>query len=57
MIQSKDESQAPIRILLADDHAIVRKGLRALLVTEPGLEVVAEAENGEQPVAEGFPRA
>jgi NarL family two-component system response regulator LiaR len=52
MVKSNDESQAPIRILVADDHAIVRKGLRALLVTEPDLEVVAEAENGEQAVAE-----
>ena len=41
-----------IRILIVDDHAIVRKGLRALLVTEPGVEVVGEAENGEQAVAE-----
>jgi len=41
-----------IRILIVDDHAIVRKGLRALLVTEPGLEVVAEAENGQQAIAE-----
>ncbi|HSJ52700.1 MAG TPA: response regulator transcription factor [Anaerolineae bacterium] len=41
-----------IRILLVDDHAIVRKGLRALLVTEPGLEVVGEAENGQQAIAE-----
>ena len=41
-----------IRVLIVDDHAIVRKGLRALLVTEPGLEVVGEAENGQQAVAE-----
>jgi two-component system, NarL family, response regulator LiaR len=52
MLNKGDESLAPIRVLLADDHAIVRKGLRALLVTEPDLEVVAEAENGEQAVAE-----
>lgn len=52
MLTKIDEGQAPIRILLADDHAIVRKGLRALLVTEPGLEVVAEAENGQQAIAE-----
>jgi len=35
-----------IRVLLADDHKIVREGLRALLNTKPGIEVVAEADNG-----------
>ncbi len=52
MVKTNDNDQAPIRVLIVDDHAIVRKGLRALLVTEPGLEVVGEAENGEQAVAE-----
>ena len=36
-----------IRIVLADDHAVVRSGLRMLLDSESGLEVVAEAENIE----------
>ena len=35
-----------IRILLADDHKIVREGMRALLAKEPEMEVVAEAGNG-----------
>jgi DNA-binding NarL/FixJ family response regulator len=35
-----------LRVLLADDHAIVRRGLRSLLETEPGLNVVAEAADG-----------
>jgi two-component system response regulator NreC len=35
-----------LRVLLADDHAIVRRGLRSLLETEPGLSVVAEAADG-----------
>ena len=35
-----------LRILLADDHALVRAGLRALLAELPGLEVVAEAGDG-----------
>jgi two-component system, NarL family, response regulator LiaR len=43
-------TSSPIRILLADDHAIVRKGIRTLLLSESGLEVVAEAENGEQAI-------
>lgn len=39
-----------IRILIADDHAIVREGLRALIATEPDLELVAEASDGIQAV-------
>ncbi len=39
-----------IRILLADDHGVVRHGLRVALEQEPDLEVVAEAENGDQAV-------
>jgi DNA-binding NarL/FixJ family response regulator len=37
-----------IRILLADDHPVVREGLRGMLSTEPGLEVVGEAGSGPQ---------
>jgi DNA-binding NarL/FixJ family response regulator len=37
-------------ILLADDHALVRQGLKALLMAEPDFEVVAEAETGRQAV-------
>lgn len=39
-----------IRILIADDHAIVREGLRALFATEPGMELVAEACDGVEAV-------
>jgi NarL family two-component system response regulator LiaR len=42
----------PIRVLVTDDHAIVRKGLRALLATEPRIEVVGEAHDGEQAITE-----
>ncbi len=37
-----------IRVLLADDHELVRQGLQALLATLPGIEVVAEAGNGRE---------
>ncbi|HEV7768385.1 MAG TPA: response regulator transcription factor [Thermoanaerobaculia bacterium] len=37
-------------MLLADDHAIVRRGMRALLETEPGIEVIAEAADGLEAV-------
>ena len=40
-----------IRILIADDHAIVREGLRALIATEPDLELVGEATDGIQAVS------
>ena len=43
---------APVlRLLIADDHSVVRAGLRALLEGEPDLEVVAEAGSGEEAVA------
>ena len=44
------DAERPIRVLMVDDHAVVRKGLCALLEREPGIEVVAEAENGERAV-------
>lgn len=39
---------APARILLADDHALVRRGVRLILDDEPDLEVVAEAGDGAE---------
>lgn len=39
-----------IRILIADDHEIVREGLRNLISKQPGMEVVAEAEDGRMAV-------
>ena len=43
-------SAAPVRILLADDHVVVRNGLRLVLDAEPDLEVVAEAGDGAEAV-------
>jgi DNA-binding NarL/FixJ family response regulator len=42
------------RILLADDHAMVRRGLRHILDAEPDLEVAAEAEDGREAVEMGI---
>ena len=41
-----------IRILLADDHTLMRSGIRALLEDEPGLTVIGEAEDGRSAVAQ-----
>jgi DNA-binding NarL/FixJ family response regulator len=43
-------SEGKIRILVADDHAVVRMGLVALIHSEPDLEVVGEADDGRQAV-------
>jgi two-component system response regulator NreC len=42
-----------IRVLLADDHAVLRSGLRALLNLEPDMEVVGEASNGREAIELG----
>lgn len=39
-----------IKVLLVDDQGLIRQGLRALLELEPDLEIVGEAENGEQAI-------
>ncbi len=39
-----------IRILIVDDHPVVRRGLMTLLATEPGFEIVGEASNGVEAV-------
>src|SRR5713101_7391419 len=44
------EGPKNIRILIADDHAIFRDGLRKLLESEPGMDVVGEAVNGDDVV-------
>jgi NarL family two-component system response regulator LiaR len=41
-----------IRVLVVDDHLVVRTGIRALLATEPDIEVVGEAGDGAEAVAE-----
>jgi DNA-binding NarL/FixJ family response regulator len=46
-----DLGASPARVLIADDHALVREGLRAVLEGEGGIEVVGEAGDGEEAVA------
>src|SRR5438093_391296 len=43
-------NSVPLRILVADDHDIVREGLRRLLTSQPGWEICAEAVNGREAV-------
>ena len=48
MPRSSNRSKEKIRILLADDHHIVREGIRQLLESEEDLQVIAEAADGEE---------
>jgi DNA-binding NarL/FixJ family response regulator len=45
-----EENAAPIRLLIADDHALVRRGLRSMLEQEPDFEIVGEAGDGRAAV-------
>ncbi|WP_313362885.1 response regulator transcription factor, partial [Microbacterium sp.] len=43
---------APIRVLLVDDHALLRAGFRTILDTQPDIAVVGEASTGAEAVAQ-----
>jgi two-component system, NarL family, response regulator LiaR len=43
-----DRASSAGRLLITDDHAMVREGIRTMLASEPDLEVVGEAENGQE---------
>ena len=43
-------NQTPIRVMLVDDHAVVRSGLSKFLMVYPDLELVGEADSGEEAV-------
>jgi CheY-like chemotaxis protein len=45
------DASPPIRVLVADDHTVVREGIRHVLEREPGFVVVAEAANGAEAIA------
>lgn len=45
---------SPIRVLIVDDHAIVRKGIRALLSTERDIQVIGEAGDGAEAVSQAL---
>lgn len=45
-----EERQSPIRVLIADDHTLVRQGIRMLLEAQPDLQVVGEASDGAESV-------
>ena len=51
MIQNSSNANGAIRVVLADDHDLVRSGIKALLSTVEGVEVVAEARNGNELLA------
>lgn len=50
MSEAPTPDTRPVRIVLADDHAVMRSGLRMLLEAEPGFEVVAEAGDAQSAV-------
>ena len=47
---AKERDAVPVRLLIADDHALVRSGLRSILKREPGFEIIGEAGNGREAV-------
>ena len=51
---ARKESPQPIRVLLADDHALFRDGVRALLEHEPDIAVVGEVEDGRAAVEQAL---
>ena len=50
MPRTRKDAPSELRILVADDHAVVRAGLSSLIDTEEGMRMVGEAENGEEAV-------
>jgi DNA-binding NarL/FixJ family response regulator len=51
MMEQSDRSTQRIRVLVADDHPVFRRGMRAILGAEPDTELVGEATDGEEAIA------
>lgn len=49
--RSPAQPPAPVAVLIADDHPVVREGLRGMLAAEPAIRVVAEAGTGDEAIA------
>src|SRR5438067_10409030 len=52
--ESSEKSRGFYKVLIADDHPIVREGLSAIINQQPDMKVVAEARNGEDAVSKFF---
>jgi DNA-binding NarL/FixJ family response regulator len=50
-VRSAAQPSAPLTVLIADDHPVVREGLRGMLAAEPGVTVIGEAGSGDEAVA------
>lgn len=50
MAQKAAQNDVPIRVLIAEDHTLVREGTRHILEQDPGIEVVGEADRGDKAV-------
>jgi two-component system, NarL family, response regulator LiaR len=50
VVDEIDAVAVPVRVLIADDHSVVRQGLRMFLKLDPELEVVGEAANGQEAI-------
>jgi len=55
-VNERNTAVAPIRVVVADDHPVVRFGVKTMLETEPGFEVVGEAEDGDVAITETLDR-
>ena len=50
--RGENDTDTTVRVLIVDDHVVVRQGIQALLATEPDIVVVGEAENGREAVVQ-----